>query len=454
MYIDFLINVFIKNKNKDAIVWKDKVFDYYYINQKYTYWLEKIKNEGIKSGSAVIIEADFSPNAICLMLALISNRCIIIPITETNKLIKENFIRISQGEHLIKINTKDKVAFSSLNNTADNKLYLQLRKKHHPGLVLFSSGSSGKNKASVHDFSFLLEKFRNKRKTLKTITFLMYDHIGGINTLFYILSNAGLIVTINNRDPDVVLRAIDKYHVELLPTSPTFLNLLLISESYKRYCTDSLKVISYGTEPMPKSTLSRINEIFPNVKLKQTYGLSEVGILNSSSKNSNSLWVKIGGDGFKTRIVNNLLEIKASSAMLGYLNAPSPFTKDGWFKTGDSVEVDGDYIKILGRKSELINVGGEKVYPQEIENILMELDYIAEATVFSEKNPIIGNIVCAKIRLIANDINEKEVIRNIKAHCTNKLERYKIPLKFKFHEDNQYSNRFKKKRLIGSKPAI
>ena len=50
--------------------------------------------------------------------------------------------------------------------------------------------------------------------------------------------------------------------------------------------------------------------------------------------------------------------------MLGYLNAESPFTKDGWFKTGDSVEVKGEYIKILGRKSEIINVGGDKVYPE------------------------------------------------------------------------------------------
>jgi long-chain acyl-CoA synthetase len=67
---------------------------------------------------------------------------------------------------------------------------------------------------------------------------------------------------------------------------------------------------------------------------------------------------------------DGLLEIKAKSAMRGYLNAESPFTPDGWFKTGDAVEVDGEYIKILGRKSELINVGGEKVYPAEVESVI------------------------------------------------------------------------------------
>ena len=79
-------------------------------------------------------------------------------------------------------------------------------------------------------------------------------------------------------------------------------------------------------------------------------------------KNSNSLWVKVGGEDYKTRVVNGLLEIKAKASMLGYLNAKSPFTKDGWFKTGDKVKVNGEYIKILGRESEIINVGGEKVY--------------------------------------------------------------------------------------------
>lgn len=55
--------------------------------------------------------------------------------------------------------------------------------------------------------------------------------------------------------------------------------------------------------------------------------------------------------------MDGILQIKAKSAMLGYLNAPSPFTEDGWFITGDRVEVDGEYIRIMGRDSETINMG-------------------------------------------------------------------------------------------------
>jgi acyl-CoA synthetase (AMP-forming)/AMP-acid ligase II len=169
--------------------------------------------------------------------------------------------------------------------------------------------------------------------------------------------------------------------------------------------------------------------------------------MRSKSKSSDSLWVKIGGEGFETRIVDGLLEIKAESAMLGYLNAPSPFTEDGWFITGDHVEVDSEYIKILGRKSELINVGGEKVYPQEVENILLEMDNIKEVIVYGEKNAIIGNIVCAKVTLKQQE-DKKDLVSRLKKHCMGKLPGYMIPVKISIIKEMQHNERFKKNRKL------
>jgi acyl-CoA synthetase (AMP-forming)/AMP-acid ligase II len=232
----------------------------------------------------------------------------------------------------------------------------------------------------------------------------------------------------------------------LLPASPTFLNLLLLSEEYRNYDLSSLKLITYGTEPMPLSTLERVKNIFPNIKLLQTYGLIELGVLSSKSKNDNSLWVKVGGEGFETRVVNDMLEIKAYSAMLGYLNAKSPFTDDGWFMTGDQVEVDGEFIKILGRKSEIINVGGEKVYPAEVESVIHELDNVAEVTVFAEKNPILGNIVCARVRLIKQE-EIKLFTNRLKTYCKTRLQNFKIPIKVMLVDEIQITDRFKKKRI-------
>ena len=445
MHIDYFLQIFKENSSKDAIVWNNETYKYDWLIEKYYFWEEEIEDNLIKSGTVVVIEADFSPNSIALLLLLIEKNTIIVPITDSVKS-RDEFIDIAECEVSIKIGKNDEVEVSKLSNKSDNQLYKKLKKRRHPGLVLFSSGSTGKSKASVHDITYLLNKFQTKRHTFTTITFLLYDHIGGFNTLFYTLSNAGKIIAPINRTASSILSLIEQHKVELLPTSPTFLNLILISEEYKNYNLNSLKIITYGTEPMPETTLGRLNKIFPEIKFTQTYGLSEVGILRSKSKSSNSLWVKIGGEDYKTRVVDGMLEIKSKSSMLGYLNAPSPFTEDGWFKTGDSVEVDGEYVKILGRKSELINVGGEKVYPQEVENIILKHPKVKDVTIYKEKNQILGNIVCADILMKNPSYNTNNSKSDIKFFCNGKIEPFKIPIKITFVNKEIFGLRFKKKR--------
>lgn len=302
------------------------------------------------------------------------------------------------------------------------------------------------SKAAVHDIVPMLDKFKVRRHTLRTITFLLFDHIGGFNTLLYSLSNGGCIITVPDRRPETVCATIERYRVELLPTSPTFLNLLLVSHAYQGRDLSSLKLVTYGTEPMPENTLQRIHELFPDVRLLQTYGLSEVGILRSKSKSSDSLWVKVGGEGYETRIVDGMLEIKATSAMLGYLNAPSPFTADGWFETGDVVEQDGEYIRILGRDSEIINVGGEKVYPAEVESVLESMDSVDEAVVGGEPHPLTGSIVAVRVKL-SSDEDLRTFRRRMRAYCQDKLARYKIPQKVEIVSGSMQGTRFKKMRL-------
>ena len=198
---------------------------------------------------------------------------------------------------------------------------------------------------------------------------------------------------------------------------------------------------------MPEITLKRIKEILPEIKLVQTYGLIELGVMRSKSENDSSLWVKIGGEGYKTRIVDGILHIKADSAMLGYLNAPNPFTQDGWYITGDEVLEKGEYIKILGRQSELINIGGEKVFPQEVENVIQEMENVEEVMVYGEKNPITGNIVCARVKLHKDEDSKTFNIR-LKKYCSDRMEKYKVPVKIKIVEEKLYSERFKKIRQI------
>ncbi len=426
------------------MVWKDKIYTYQELLGYVENDLKKLR-EQISVPLVVSVEADFSPHAAALLLALVELGCIVVPLTESVAHKKDEFKEIAEVEASIVLKKDDSFMFHKEDRSASHDILAKLKQERHPGLVLFSSGSTGKSKAAVHDFLPLLEKFKVERKCMRMLTFLLFDHIGGVNTLLYVLSNTGCIITLDSRQPEAVCRSIEKYNAEVLPTSPTFINLLLLSEAYKKYDLSSLKMVTYGTEAMPESTLERFHALFPNVKMLQTYGLSEIGIMRSKSKASDSLWVKIGGEDFQTRVVDGLLEIKAKSAMLGYLNAPSPFTEDGWFKTGDEVLVDGEYFRILGRRSEMINVGGQKVFPAEVESVLQEMEGVEDVAVSGEANPMLGNIVKARVKLSTGE-DAAAFKKRLRSFCKGRLESFKVPQKVILVDHMMTGERFKKMR--------
>ena len=154
----------------------------------------------------------------------------------------------------------------------------------------------------------------------------------------------------------------------------------------------------------------------------------------------------MGGDGFEWRVREGKLEIKSSTAMAGYLNAPSPFTEDGYFMTGDMVEVDGPYLRFKGRDSDIINVGGQKVYPAEVEEIIKELPAVAEVAVFGEPSAILGAVVVCRVRPADTSLPAASLRSLIRKHLAGRLEAYKIPQKFLVTDQALSTDRFKQIR--------
>jgi len=319
---------------------------------------------------------------------------------------------------------------------------------------LFSSGTSGVPKGALHDVSQLLSKFERPKRPVSMLAFLLFDHVGGINTMLHALLHGGCLVTMTSHSPDAVAATIEKRRVELLPTSPTFLNLFLLSRADERYDISSLRVISYGTEPMPEFTLSTLRARLPQVKLHQSYGMTELGIPVCKSRSSDSLWMKFDGDDCDYRVRDGILEVRTGTAMLGYINAPSPFTQDGWLVTGDAVEIDGEWFHVLARRSELINVGGQKVVPVEVESVLEEMEGVDEVMVSAEPSPLTGHIVCATVRLSSGELLP-EFRRRLRRHCRGRLPRYMVPQKVVLSDRPLQSERHKKDRSLGasSQPA-
>jgi acyl-CoA synthetase (AMP-forming)/AMP-acid ligase II len=425
-----------------AIVHEGRESSYRDVLERVNWWQEALHEHGI-TGRVVSIEGDYGIDSIALLLGAMRARNIVVPISRDSRAHLDDFLEIAEVEYRI-ASDRGAAGIESIGREATHPHYEQLQKKGAAGLVLFSSGSTGKNKAVVHDLDRLLQKFMTPRHCYRTLVFLQLDHIGGLNTLFYTLANSGTVVVAAGRMPSQVCKAIARHRVELLPTSPTFLNLLLLSEEHVRHDLSALQLITYGTEPMPEATLRRVEAAFPNVRLLQTYGLSEVGILRSQSRGPGSLWVRVGGEGYETKIVDGRLWIRAKSAMLGYLNAPNPFDAEGFFDTGDLVERDGEWLRILGRKSEVINVGGNKVFPTEVENTLLDLENVEDVVVRGESNPLTGQAVVAAVRL-AREESPAAFKTRMRLFCRDRLAAYKIPVKVQFTE-TLHSERFKKVR--------
>ena len=407
---------------------------------------KRVQSAGIQRGDTVVVLGDYSPEVFCMIMALCRNGSIVIPLTRTSVVEESVALAVSGCDWYLEFDAAGRNATITHHGLKiDNLLLNEFRQRGTPGMVLFSSGSTGKPKGILHDFNKVAEKFRKQRAPVIAIPFLMIDHFGGINTILAITSSLGSVVTVADRSVANICAAIEKYKVELLPATPSFLTLLMASNQKSKYDLSSLKRITYGTEIMPQSTLDRVRVQFPSVDLLQTYGLSEVGVLRSQSRSDGSLWVRVGGEGFQTKVIDGVLWIKSQYAMVGYLNAPSEFDADGWFNTQDKVDIDGDYFRILGRLTDLINVGGQKVYPAEVESVILNITNIKDVVVFGEKHSMLGQIVVAKV--ITFDVESLESIKKkIRNYCKSKLAAFKIPMKVILADGPLYSSRQKKIR--------
>jgi acyl-CoA synthetase (AMP-forming)/AMP-acid ligase II len=447
--MDWLIDKLKASGEQTAVIFKEKSYSYAQLAAQVEAYFA-IASGRLQPGDIVAIISDYSFESIALFLALSRNRNIVVPITTKVESEIEDRIRVANCRWRIVIGGGGALDIRQEDSLAEvHPLVRQLVDRGRSGLILFSSGSTGRPKAMIHDLDNLIDSYRDKKgKRLVFLIFLMFDHIGGLNTLLNCLSMGVTMVFPENRDPEHVARLIEKYKVNILPASPTFLNLILISEAQTRFDLSSLRMITYGTEPMPESLLLKLKETFGKVKFLQTFGTSETGITQTSSKSSNSTFIRIDDPNTEYRIVDGELWIRSKTQIMGYLNSSMErFTEDGWFKTGDLVEEAEDgYIKIVGRNKELINVGGEKVLPSEVESVLFQMPDLQDCLVYGEPNPITGQMVTAKV-LFREPLKTSEAKKRVVAFCQDKLERYKIPAKVILMTESEYSERFKKKRL-------
>ena len=416
-------------------IWKDIDYPFLIYNGNKFQFSQIASQNPIHQGDVVAIIGDFYPSCILTLLRLIDLGAIVVPLTIETKNEHEYFFESALVDFII----KDKVIERRIHN--DQHEFIDILKyENHAGLILFSTGTTGRPKAILHDLTLFLKRFETPRPTLRTINFLLFDHIGGINTLFHTLFNKGVVVAPKMRTVDSVLDTCRKYNVEVLPTTPTFLRLMLISGAVPEKIPSSLKVITYGTERMDQPTLDELCKFLPDIDFRQTFGMSELGIVRVKSESRNSLFMKIGGEGVETRVINNILQIRSTSRMIGYLNAASPFDAEGWYDTKDVVEIKDNYYKVTGRIGDVINVGGLKFMASEIERIALMYPNVSLVKVIAKQNPITGQHVELLVQPKIEGAVNKELFS---IYLKEKLQSHMVPKRIRF-DSVSVGHRFKK----------
>lgn len=435
----FLRKIFL-NKDNNALIYENIIYTYSQLSENV---LKNINLLNSTTANIIGIIGDYDFESISLLLACIELNKIIIPFVDEKEI--ENKLKevrcdlvFNNGEIILKND-----------GSVNHPLVDRLIKENKSGLILFSSGSTGKPKAIIHDLYKIIQNIQFDNKHNIVISLFLPDHVAGIDVLLKTLSSNSTLVIVSKREVGVILKSIELYKVNIMPISPSMLRLILLGEVDK-YNLESIEVIAYGSEKIDESILNKIKKLFKNSYIKQNFGTSETFSFKTKNNKNNETYFKILDAKYK--IIEGELYLKSNTQSLGYLNADnSVFTDDGYFATGDLVEVINEngeeYIKIIGRNKEIINVGGEKVLPQEVEGIIFQIPFIQDCLVYGQSNPLTGQSVCLKVVLTKEkNINSLELKKEIRLFYKDKLASYKIPTKVDIVESLEVSKRFKKAR--------
>lgn len=316
--------------------------------------------------------------------------------------------------------------------------------------IVRTSGSSGKKyKFVLHDFSLFREKYASIGAHFKkTIAFSPFDSIAGIETVTEAYTHGLSLVLAGDRpNPTRVAKLIHDFQVDYFQTTPSFLKMMLIARQITAEKLGSLKKIAYGSEPSSLQTLEWIRSHLPKTELMHTYGMSEIGILATETCPSDPSRMRPREALNPWRLRNGeALEVRSMTRMLGYLNEEFEPNINNWFSTGDLAREEEGYLRVLGRNSDVINVAGRKFFPNELENLLLKMPGVLDATVFKQKHELVGESFGAEL-VIDGDEDESSFKARLKLYSEENIPFFMHPHRLQVHRELDASPRFKKQRI-------
>jgi|AntAceMinimDraft_8_1070364.scaffolds.fasta_scaffold18001_3 acyl-coenzyme A synthetase/AMP-(fatty) acid ligase len=290
-------------------------------------------------------------------------------------------------------------------------------------VTLFTSGTTGIPKKVTHNFKSITRFVKISERNKNSIWGFAYNptHMAGIQVFFQGLLNGNPIVRLFGLTPKEIHREIKENGITHISATPTFYKLLLPCEE----TFQSITRITSGGEKFNEKTIVQLKGIFPNAKITNVYASTEAGTLFASDNDIFSIKPEYE---HLIRIANDELLIHKS------LMGSSDMNIEEWYNTGDLIETITEKplkFRFISRKSDMINVGGYKVNPLEVEETILTLQGIKNVRVYSKSNSVLGNIICCEVVCDNKQISES----SIRTFLQSKIQEFKIPRIIRFVEE-------------------
>ncbi len=304
-------------------------------------------------------------------------------------------------------------------------------------LSLFTSGTTGLPKKVTHTVGNFIRGVRRSESHTNNVWALAYNptHMAGLQVFFQALYNVNPMVNIFGKTRMDIFNALENTGITHLSATPTFFRMLLPADT----SFGSVSRITFGGEKSDKNLHDKIRDLFPEARVNNIYASTEAGAILTARNDEFEIKKEVIG---KVEIRDN--EIVVHRSLIG---ESADLKLDGeWYHTNDIVEItstDPLRFKIASRGNELINVGGYKVNPNEVEESMLMIDGIKDCRVFGKPNSVLGTILCAEFvpqpgtEITGNDI---------KKHLANELQDFKIPRIIKSVEQLELTRTGKLKR--------
>jgi acyl-CoA synthetase (AMP-forming)/AMP-acid ligase II len=309
--------------------------------------------------------------------------------------------------------------------------------------LLATSGTTGTPKLIEHTTQSLTRTAKvNPQKGAEYTWGLVYDpfRFAGLQVVLQSLASGSLLLLCHLESLPRQLELIRENNVNALSATPTFWRKLLMLGSLENY---SFRQITLGGEPADQSILSALAKAFPRARVTHIYASTEAGVgfsVTDARAGFPVAYLEQGTAGNSLRIGHGgTLEIKPAGTAAHLHGGESLSGDDGYIDTGDLVSMKGDRVYFLGRLSGAINVGGNKVMPEEIEAVIRTVPGVADVLVKGKGSTVVGQLVMAEVVAAGPHVNESELKKAILDVCKASLEKFKVPALVKIVPELQYN---------------